>query len=371
MVPVVGLVSAFGTGGRAIGFLLMPPRKPARPRSKTIPRENAALEPMEALSVAELPRGENWRYEPKWDGFRCLASKDKDGVRLMSKSGKPLDRYFPDIVRFLETLEAETFILDGELVIAGEGGFSFADLQLRLHPAASRVAKLAAAQPATFILFDLLSLDGENLVEKPFGTRRKLLEKFFKAYGSRGVLMLSPQTQALSATKDWLDQLGVQLDGLVAKDITLPYRPGERVMQKYKFRRTADCVIGGFRYGAGSDLVGSLLLGLYDEEGLLHHVGFTSGIKREEKAALTARLEKLAGGPGFTGRAPGGPSRWSTERSAAWTPLKPKLVAEVEYDHVTDDRFRHGTSFLRWRSDKAPQKCTIDQLRQPKILPIE
>jgi ATP-dependent DNA ligase len=319
--------------------------------------------PMEALSVPVLPEGKEWRYEPKWDGFRCLAFKSAKQVDLISKSGKPLNRYFPDIVEILAHLKGPQFILDGELVIGNDAGYSFADLQLRLHPAASRVAKLAAEAPATLVLFDLLMDDrGTVLLEKPMAERRERLEKFFNKSQTGEYFILSPQTASLKAANKWLESHKSRIDGIVAKKATDTYQPGERVMQKYKALKTADCVVGGFRYGTNSKYVASLLLGLYDDEGQLNHVGFTSSLKDVDKEALTKKLEKLIAPPGFTGRAPGGPSRWSTERSGDWQPLKPELVVEVKYDHVSDERFRHGTKFLRWRPDKSPRQCTMEQL---------
>jgi ATP-dependent DNA ligase len=320
--------------------------------------------PMEALLVDRLPEGKDWRYEPKWDGFRCLAEKREHTVTLRSKSGKPLERYFPDIVSRLEDLAAKTFILDGELLIEGEHGYSFSDLQLRLHPAASRVRMLAEKQPATFVIFDILETDqGVSLMSAPLSERRVLLERFWKQYCEKEkAVKLSPQTDSLAEAKRWLDSSGWSIDGIVAKQTTDVYVPGERVMQKYKAIRTADCVVGGFRYGTDSKEVGSLLLGLYDKEGCLNHVGFTSGIAKAEKPALTKQLEQLIHEPGFTGNAPGAPSRWSTERSAQWQPLLPKLVVEVSFDHVTDNHFRHGTRLIRFRPDKSPKQCTMKQL---------
>lgn len=324
------------------------------------------LAPMEALLVSDLPKGNEWRYEPKWDGFRCLAFRRETSVTLQSKSGKPLDRYFPDIVRVLAQLETKSFVLDGELLVEGASGYSFADLQMRLHPAASRVATLARKQPATLLLFDLLETETDRAVmSEPFATRRLLLEDFYQKYcANEPTIKLSPQTSSMADAMAWLKSTGWYIDGIVAKSILLAYEPGERVMQKYKPIRTADCVVGGFRYGSHSQEVGSLLLGLYDENGLLNHVGFTSGIAKADKRLLTKRLEKLIREPGFDGKAPGGPSRWSTERSAQWKPLSPQIVVEVSFDHVTDDRFRHGTKLLRFRPDKSPRQCTMEQLRR-------
>lgn len=324
------------------------------------------LSPMEALVVGELPKGKEWRYEPKWDGFRCLAQKRDPTVTLRSKSGRPLERYFPDIVHLLEKLPAKTFLLDGELLVEGEKGYSFSDLQLRLHPAASRVQMLAKKQPATFVIFDILETeDDQTLMSAPLFQRRHLLEQFYETYCSKEkAIRLSPQTDSLSEAMDWLSSSGWDIDGIVAKKNTDTYVPGERVMQKYKPMRTADCVVGGFRYGKDSNEVGSLLLGLYDDAGRLNHVGFTSGIAKADKPSLTKKLENLIQGPGFTGNAPGAPSRWSTERSTQWKPLVPQLVVEVSFDHVTDGRFRHGTKLIRFRPDKSPRQCTMEQLRQ-------
>jgi len=323
--------------------------------------------PMEALLVGRLPEGKEWRYEPKWDGFRCLAHKRHNTVSLRSKSGKPLERYFPDILSVLQSLPAKVFLLDGELLIKGESGYSFSDLQLRLHPAASRVRMLAEAQPATFVIFDILETDdGLKTISAPLSERRALLESFWKQYCSKeDAIKLSPQTDSIAEALKWLYSSGWYIDGIVAKKSTDVYVPEERVMQKYKLIRTADCVVGGFRYGKDSKEVGSLLLGLYDKEGRLNHVGFTSSIAKADKPALTRKLQKLIHEPGFTGSAPGGPSRWSTDRSTQWEPLEPKLVVEVSYDHVTEHRFRHGTKLIRFRQDMSPRQCTMEQLSQP------
>lgn len=324
------------------------------------------LLPMEALLVRQLPEGKEWCYEPKWDGFRCLAYKRGKTVSLRSKSGKPLERYFPDIVAVLKKLEINNFVIDGELLIAGPEGYSFSDLQMRLHPAASRVKMLAEKQPATFVIFDILETESDkNLIGTSFGERRKIMQEFFKTYcRDQEHIKLSQQTNSLEKAKSWLKSPDWHIDGIVAKNINDIYEPGERVMQKFKPIHTADCVVGGFRYGTNSKEVGSLLLGLYDESGNLNHVGFTSSIPKVDKKDLTKKLEELIEEPGFTGNAPGGPSRWSTERSATWKPLRPSLVVEVSFDHVTDNRFRHGTKLLRYRPDKAPKQCKMEQLHQ-------
>jgi len=316
---------------------------------------------MEALLAEELPSGDGWLFEPKWDGFRCIARRQKGDVELISKSGKPLARYFPDMVEKIAAMGGGDITLDGELVIPDGDALSFEALQLRLHPAESRVRKLAAETPAEMMLFDLLSLGRKSLMDKSLAERRDELEKFVAANPADG-LHLSPATTDRKAALGWLRKSGGALDGVIAKRLDLEYRPGERAMIKVKQRRTADCVVGGFRYASKSKQVGSLLLGLYGDDGLLHHVGFTSAIPADERAQMTKDLEKLKGGPGFTGKAPGGPSRWSNERTAEWVPLKPKLVVEVRYDQVTDRRFRHGTALLRWRPDKDPSQCTFEQL---------
>jgi ATP-dependent DNA ligase len=317
---------------------------------------------MEAKLVDALPEGEGWQYEPKWDGFRCLVFRDGSEVELQSKAGRPLGRYFPEIVSLIAGLKANRFAVDGELIIPVGGILSFEALQLRLHPAESRVRKLAAATPAQLMLFDCLALGGGSLVAAPLAERREALETFHARAGAED-LLLSPYTCDHAIAASWLAIAGGALDGVIVKQRHGPYRPGERAMLKVKQMRTADCVVGGFRYAASGGLVGSLLLGLYNDRGKLDHVGFTSAIPAGDKEALTGRLEALIGPPGFTGDAPGGPSRWSTERSAAWQPLRPELVAEVRYDHVSGGRFRHGTKFLRWRPDKAPEQCGMDQLR--------
>ena len=319
------------------------------------------LPPMEAKLVESLPDGDGWQFEPKWDGFRCLAFRDGDDVALMSKSGRPLGRYFPEVEETVRAVPAERFVLDGELVIPIGGILSFDALQLRLHPAESRIRKLSRETPAQIMLFDLLALGDRNYADEPLSVRREALEKLADP-SPRPDILLSPFTLDCAVAKSWLAMAGEALDGVVAKRRDEPYVPGERAMLKVKQLKTADCVVGGFRYGTNSSEVGSLLLGLYNDGGKLDHVGFTSAIPAKEKAALTRRLEALVGGPGFTGAAPGGPSRWSTERSGEWQPLRPELVAEVRYDQVTGKRFRHGTRFLRWRPDKAPEQCRFDQL---------
>ncbi len=324
---------------------------------------------MEALLAAELPDGEGWQYEPKWDGFRCLASRHGGEVEMTSKSGKPLGRYFPEVVAMLEGLKEQQFLLDGELIIPLGDVLSFEALQLRLHPAESRIRKLSQQTPAEFMLFDLLAIGGKSLAARPLSQRRKQLEKFHAKQRVPG-LLLSPATTDHQEAVGWLERSGGALDGVIAKRTTQEYRAGERAMIKVKQQRTADCVVGGFRYAEKQREVGSLLLGLFDTDGLLHHVGFTSAIKTEDRPALTEKVEALIGPPGFTGNAPGGPSRWNSARSMEWEPLRHELVVEVRYDQVTGRRFRHGTGFLRWRPDKDPNQCTFDQLA-PELRPSE
>jgi ATP-dependent DNA ligase len=327
------------------------------------------LAPMEALLAAELPEGDGWQYEPKWDGFRCLARRDGDEITLTSKSGKPLARYFPEVVDMLRSTKERQFLLDGELIIAVGDVLAFDALQLRLHPAESRIRKLAKETPAELMAFDLLELGGKSLLHEPLRDRRVALERFFARTEIPG-LLLSPATGDRSTAVGWLKRSGGALDGVIAKPLDQPYRSGERALVKVKQQRTADCVVGGFRYAEKKAVVGSLLLGLYDNDGLLHHVGFTSAIPATERPALTKKLESLIELPGFTGNAPGGPSRWNTERTGQWEALKPVLVVEVRYDQVTGRRFRHGTGFMRWRPDKDPNQCTFDQLA-PELRPSE
>src|SRR6185312_5933620 len=331
-------------------------RKREKPQAHlAAPRD---LHAMEARLVDALPDEPGWQYEPKWDGFRCLAWRDGGAVELVGRSGKELTRYFPEVAARLAALAPERFILDGELVVPQGKTLSFDSLQMRLHPAESRIKKLARETPATFITFDMLAdPSGRSLIDAP-------LDAFHAAIGEQQGLRLSPYTRDIRTARRWLDLAGGALDGVVAKRVDGRYEPGERAMLKVKRLRTADCVVGGFRYASNSRQVGSLLLGLYNGEGKLDHVGFTSAIPQHERAPLTRRLEALVAPPGFTGKAPGGPSRWSTERSAEWQPLKPALVVEVRYDQVTGERFRHGTALLRWRPDKAPADCRFDQLQR-------
>ncbi len=324
--------------------------------------------PMEARSVADLPDSDGWQYEPKWDGFRCLAFRDGEAVDLRSKSGQPLGRYFPDVVAALTATTARRFVLDGELLVPVEGVPSFEHTQMRLHPAASRVRRLAAEHPARYEVFDLLVTPaGEDITGRSLGERRAALEAGWPGFEAPA-LRLSPTTGDAARARRWLAEGADGCDGVMAKRLDMPYRAGLREgMVKVKRARTADCVVGGFRTLARGGGVGSLLLGLYDAAGLLHHVGFTASITAADRPGLTRRLQPLQGPPGsttpgFTGRAPGGPSRWSHGEAHAYVPLRPELVVEVGYDHVSDGRFRHGTRLLRFRPDKAPGQCRMEQL---------
>lgn len=318
---------------------------------------------MEALLVDELPVEEGWQFEPKWDGFRCIAIRDGDKIELWSKSGKPLGRYFPEIISMLARLNEREFVFDGELLIEVDGESAFDALQARLHPATSRITRLSIETPAQFIVFDCLSRQGRSLLSNPLHERRAALEALM-AVEQEPALTLSPHSTDRREAAAWLERSGAALDGIIAKRLNDPYRSGERAMLKLKVRRSADCVIGGFRRERNGTGVASLLLGLYDSAGLLNHVGFTSSIAAGEREVWATELGAIAGSSGFTGKAPGGPSRW-TSRSAEWQPVESKIVIEVLYDQVTGDRFRHGTRLIRRRPDKAPSQCTMDQLSHP------
>ncbi len=323
--------------------------------------------PMEAELDNELPDGEGWLYEPKWDGFRCLAFRAGDEIELQSKAGKPLARYFPDLVEVLASIPAQSFVLDGEIVISVDGALSFDDLLQRIHPAESRVRKLAAEYPADYILFDLLvDAGGRDLTSKPLAERRRALEAFSDAnLGDAPRLHISPATSDLKMARKWLQDAAIGLDGVMAKQQEAPYASGERTaMRKVKRQRTAECVVGGFRWGKGGKQVGSLLLGLYGDDGLLHHVGYCSALNAARKAEAKDRVTAEIGGEGFTGSAPGGPSRWRSAASAEWEALHPNIVVEVQYDHFSQGRFRHGTRFLRWRPDKDPRQCRLTQVER-------
>jgi ATP-dependent DNA ligase len=335
-------------------------------------RQGAA--PMEARSAESLPNEpREWQFEPKWDGFRCLAFKEAGAVELKGKTGTSLSRFFPEVVATLMDVPFERFVVDGELVIELNGRMTFDALQARLHPAASRIRRLSEETPARLILFDMLvGTDGSPVGALALTERRSALEAFGEKAAIAGKLIVTPCTRDLIQATRWLDDFDRDgRDGVVAKRLDGKYLSGERAMIKVKRSRTADCVVGGFRYQSQSPEVGSLLLGLHNAQGLLDHVGFTSTIVNAERLALTQKLRALGAPPGFTGRAPGGQSRWSTERSGEWEPLRPELVVEVRYDHVTGGRFRHGTKLLRFRPDKPARQCTIDQIIPPPRAPSE
>ncbi len=321
---------------------------------------------MEARPTPDLPASGPWQFEPKWDGFRCLVFRDHGRVELQSKSAKSLTRYFPEVVAAVRSLAARQFVLDCELLVPQGEDLAFDLLLQRIHPAASRVDRLSRETPAWLVAFDLLARGStRSLVDSPLSERRRELEAFAGRFlDSAPAIHLSPATGDRQQAEVWLAGLG-GMDGVMAKDPTLPYASGSRhAMWKVKRRNSADCVVGGFRRSSAGDGVGSLLLGLYDDAGRLDHVGFCSSLSARARRRLLELLEPLVEGPGFTGDRPGGPSRWATERSDQWLPLRPTLVLEVGYDHFTGGRFRHGTTFERWRPDKDPRQCTYDQIPQ-------
>ncbi|MCW1432227.1 ATP-dependent DNA ligase [Novosphingobium sp. JCM 18896] len=342
-------------------------RGPSPPSSNA--QRASPLRPMEALLVDELPEPPGWQYEPKWDGFRAIIDKEGDDIEIWSKSGKRLGRFFPEMIEQIREMSEKRLMLDGELVIPIGDRLSFAALQARLHPAASRIAKLSRETPSRLILFDALSIGPQDLRHQPLSHRREALRNL-RSSMTGSSLMLSPASLSLEQAKSWLTETGGALDGVIAKPVDEPYRAGERAMRKVKQLRTADCVVGGYRKSNGGG-VASLLLGLYNAAGQLDLVGFCSGLDGGARKDLLQVLEPFRGGPGFTGKAPGGPSRWAPDKSGDYIPLTHDLVAEVIYDQVTAHRFRHGTRFHRWRPDKDPEQCTLDQLVreiQPKEL---
>jgi len=413
---------------------------PAEALNQAFPKLSLPLQPpyppAEARPVRDLPREPGWLYEPKWDGFRCLAFRQGDQIVLQSKAGQPLTRYFPEVAAALRALPARKFVLDGEIVIRRGAGLDFDALLQRIHPAASRIQRLSQETPATYMVFDLLAdARGKSLIASPLSARRMALQEFAssnlgdaenksarkaqaktlpakasktseKITGAMPAILLSPASSDLATAEKWMREGAASgWDGVVAKRLNCEYTSGERTgMIKVKRIRTADCVIGGFRWSRAvakekadgkkpaeksaamrqsaasgrekpGEEVGSLLLGLYNHQGELDHVGFSSSFSREQRKKLKSILKPLVAGParnsgdhvgsaGFSGKAPGGPSRWTRDdRDTEWVPLKPKLVGEFQYDHFSGGRFRHGTKFLRWRPEKKPEQCTVDQLR--------
>jgi ATP-dependent DNA ligase len=333
------------------------------------------IEPMLAKIAEELPPEGGYLYEPKWDGFRALVFRQNDGVYLQSRDLRPLNRYFPELEKALTEALPKGCVLDGEIVVARGGGLDFDALQQRLHPAASRVAKLAKETPASFVAFDLLAAGGRSTMALPQSERRVRLERLLGS--AAPPLHVTPMTRERSVAEDWLQRFeGAGLDGVVAKPESLPYQPGKRAMYKIKHSRTADCVVAGFRwYRDQEDAVGSLLLGLYDDAGALHHVGVTSAFTMQTRRDLVEELaplrqDALANHPwrdwaqatDESTRMPGGQSRWSAGKDLSWEPLRPERVCEVKYDHLQGDRFRHAAVFVRWRPDKPAEDCRYDQL---------
>ncbi len=347
------------------------------------------LEPMLAKPADAIPAGPGFLYEPKWDGFRAIVFRDDDETDIQSRDLKPLDRYFPELAAPLRANLPERCVVDGEIVIRGPHGLAFEALLLRIHPAASRVALLAAETPASFVAWDLLALGDEDLRSRPQGERRARLEDALA--GARPPIHLTPATRDPVTAEDWFHRFeGAGLDGVIAKPLDAPYQPGKRAMTKVKHQRTADCVVAGFRWhknGPGT-LVGSLLLGLYDDAGTLHHVGVTASFTEARRAQLVEELAPLrrhaldghpwaewaqwaeatiAGGQ----RVPGATSRWNRGKDLSWEPLRPERVCEVAYDHLQGDRFRHATTFQRWRPDRTPESCRYGQLEVTPAFELE
>ncbi len=327
------------------------------------------IEPMLAKLRDGMPEGIEWRYEPKWDGFRALVFKDGNDIFIQSRKLRPLNRYFPELEPQLIESLPKRCVIDGEIVIAGPKGLDFDALLLRIHPAKSRVDMLAAEIPAHFVAFDVLAEGNDILMQAPLDDRRKRLEK---CVDQESKTLLTPHTSDVAEARRWFDQFeGAGLDGVVAKLFDQYYLPGERVMAKIKHLRTADCIVGGFRMAKTGDGVGSLLLGLY-RDGTLHYVGHTSSFKAAERRDLLKEFEPMRDKESFgMGRTPGGPSRWANEAETAWVSVEPTLVCEVTFDHLQGERFRHAARFQRWRPDKAPKDCTFEQLEPPKPFSLD
>ena len=344
------------------------------------------LAPMLAKLTTGIPEGPEWLYEPKWDGFRAIVFRDGDEITILSRDKKPLNRYFPELVEVLGAELTEDCVIDGEVVIPGARGLDFEALLLRIHPAESRVRMLAGESPSSFVGFDLLARGTADLREADLCERRSLLEEtlanaiqlpagdtgsgseleaeVIDALAGGSKVSLTPQTDDAELARVWFEVFeGAGLDGIIAKKTDQAYRPGERTMLKIKHVRSADCIVGGYRLNKTQDGVGSLLLGLYDDAGVLHYVGHTSSFKAPERRALLEELSALEGGQSFgSGRTPGGPSRWTGAQGSTWVAVEPSRVAEVAYDHLQGDRFRHATTFKRWRPEKPARECTFEQI---------
>jgi ATP-dependent DNA ligase len=310
------------------------------------------IKPQLARAAKELPGGEGWRFEPKWDGFRTIVFRDGDDVHLQSRNGKPMNRYFPEVVEDVKKLPADRVVLDGEIIVVVDGIQEFDLLSQRIHPAESRVRMLAEKTPAAYVAFDVLAIGDEVLMDLPYSDRRDRVAEVAEA-----PIQLTPCTDDAEAARVWLTG---HSEGVIAKVADSPYLPGERkAMQKIKRVRTADTVVMAFRFGKEEGTVGSLILGLYDDDGQLHVVGHTSGFTAKQKRELIDLLEPYR----TYERGSGEPSRWKSDEELVWEGLRPELVAEIGFDHITGRRIRHGAKFQRWREDKDPHECTIDQLR--------
>lgn len=322
------------------------------------------LMPMLAEAQAEIPVGEGWVYEPKWDGFRGIIFRDGEALHICSRNGQPLERYFPEVVAALKAALPERCIVDGEIILPGRAGLDFEALQQRIHPAASRVKRLSEETPAGFTAFDLLAVGDDDWSQRPFAERRVKLSEILRG---TSVVFVTPQTSSAEEALRWFNDFeGAGCDGLIGRRQELPYLPGKRVMVKVKHYHTADVVIGGFREGKTPNTVGALLLGLYDAAGVFHHVGHTSSFKAKEKRDLFAQLQPMVIASSFSGRAPDQPSRWSKgQEKPSWRPVTPSLVCEVRYDYLQGARFRHASTFLRFRTDKNPTDCLSSQLEPP------
>jgi ATP-dependent DNA ligase len=324
------------------------------------------VDPMLSKLTRTIPEGDEWLYEPKWDGFRAIVFKDGDNIQIMSRDGRDLVRYFPEIPPLLVDALPKRCVVDGEIIITGEDGLEFDALLLRIHPAESRVRMLAEQTPASVVVFDVLALGSKSLMDEPFEKRRAELERMLKDGTSLDVtkferVMLTPQTGDYDEAQEWFDEVeALGLDGLIAKDKSGTYKPGKRDMIKVKRQRTVDCVVGGYRLSKSKDGVGSLLLGVYDGD-TLHYVGHTSSFKAAERRKLLEELQEYRGESFGGGRSPGGPSRWAAANEKQWVSLRPELVCEVSYDKLQNGRIRHAATFIRWRDDKKPAECDFDQ----------